>query len=171
MKNKNKNRVFRFNRRIRGLTDYSLRLKLLKSKMPRLVVRKSNKGMHVQLVEYSEIGDKIIASARANDLTALGYKLNTGNLVGAYLTGMLAAKRAQLKGFKGECIVDLGLQNAFYGSRIFAAVKGFQDSGLKVRVSEQVFPDEKRLSGEHLKSKDAAKVIEATKKSIEGLKK
>jgi len=171
MRNKNKNRVFRFNRRIRGQTNYALRLKLLKSKMLRVVIRKSNSGINVQLVKYESSGDNVIVGARAMDLIKLNYTLNTGNIVASYLTGYLVAKKAKLKGINEDCIVDLGLQNAYYGSRLFAAVKGLMDGGLKVRVSEKVFPTEERLKGEHLKVKNVASVIEKTKKTIEAMKK
>lgn len=170
MKNLNKNRVFRFNRRIRGLTDYALRLRLLKSNLPRAVIRKSNKNMLVQFTEYVDKGDIIITSAKANELIKLGYTLNTGNLVAAYLTGYLAGKRAIKKGLKSECIVDLGLQKALYGNRLFAAVKGIKDSGVKVKVGDAVFPSEERLNGSHLNVKDASKVLDKVKKSIEGMK-
>jgi large subunit ribosomal protein L18 len=170
-RNKNKNRVFRFNRRIRGQTDYAQRLRLLKSELTRVVVRRSNNNMLVQFVDYGEQGDKIVTSARSVDLTKLGFTLNTGNIVSAYLTGLLAGKRAQKAGFKGECIVDLGLQSSLYGTRVFAAIKGVKDSGVNIRVGEdEVFPSEERLSGTHLSAKDADKIIEKTKKSIEGLK-
>lgn len=170
MKNRNKNRVFRFNRRINDKTDYNQRLRLLKSDMTRVVVRRSNKNMLVQFVDYSDNGDKIISSSKSVDLKKLGFTLNTGNISAAYLTGLLAGKRALKKGVKKDCIVDLGLQKSLYGNRIYAAVKGVMDSGVKVRVSDVVFPTEERLNGTHLSVKDAAKVIEKTKKAIEGMK-
>jgi large subunit ribosomal protein L18 len=170
VRNKNKNRIFRFNRRIRGQTDYNLRLKLLKSKLTRVVVRKTNNNMIVQFVDYADAGDKIITSARSVDLKKLGFALNTSNIVAAYLTGMLAGKRAIKAGFKGECIADLGLQKTLYGNKIFAALKGVQDSGVNIKIKAVVFPSQERLEGTHLKAKDAAKVIDKTKKSIEGLK-
>lgn len=169
-RNRNKNRIFRFNRRIRGKTNYPLRLRLLKSNMPRVVVRRSNKNTLVQIVEYVEVGDKIISSAKSVDLKKFGMTLNTGNLASAYLTGYLAGKRAQKAGLKSECIVDLGLQLSLYGNRLYAAVKGVVDSGVNVRVSDVVFPSEERLTGNHLKSKDAAKEIEKIKKAVEAMK-
>ncbi len=169
-KNRNKNRIFRFNRRIRGQTDYQQRLKLLKSNLTRVVVRKSNKNVVVQFVDYNEKGDKILTSARSVDLKNFGFTLNTGNIVSAYLTGYLAGKRALKAKIKGDVIVDLGLQKSLYGTRIFAAIKGVLDSGVKVRVKDVVFPSEERISGAHLSAKDAGKVIEKTKKSIEGMK-
>jgi len=168
-KNINKNRIFRFNRRIRSLTDYHQRLRLLKSGLTRLVVRRSNKNMTVQFVDYSENGDKIVTSAKSVDLTKLGFTLNTGNITAAYLTGYLAGKRALKAGVKDEVIVDLGLQRVFYGSRIFAAVKGALDSGLNVKVNDVVFPTEERINGEHLSVKDAQKVVEKVKGAIDKL--
>jgi large subunit ribosomal protein L18 len=170
MKNRNKNRIFRFNRRIRGLTNYPLRLRLLKSEMPRIVVRKSNKNTLVQIVEYASNGDKVITSAKSCDLRGFSYKGSYSNLSAAYLTGLLVGKKAQKIGFKKECIVDLGLQKVIPKSKIFAAVKGVLDSGLNVRVSEDIFPDEERISGNHLSIKDGKKMIENTKKAIEGMK-
>jgi len=169
VKNTNKNRVFRFNRRIRGQTEYEQRLRLLKSNMPRIVVRKSNKNTLVQITEYNAVGDKIITSAKAIDLVKLGFNANTGNLTASYLTGYLAGKRAMSKKLKTECIVDLGLQEIQYGSRIFAAVKGIMDAGIKVRASEDIFPSEDRLNGAHLKVKDAVKMVEKTKGAIDKL--
>lgn len=170
MKNTNKNRVFRFNRRIRGLTNYNQRLKLLKSNMTRAVIRRSNKNMLVQFVNYSDNGDKIITSSKSVDLIKLGFKLNTGNITAAYLTGLLAGKRAMKQAVKEEVIVDLGLQKSIYGSRIYAAIKGIKDSGIKIKVGEGIFPAEDRINGEHLKSKDAKKIVEDVKKKIEGVK-
>ncbi|MDA3854843.1 MAG: 50S ribosomal protein L18 [Candidatus Woesearchaeota archaeon] len=169
-RNRNKNRVFRFNRRIRGQTDYAQRLELLKSGFTRIVVRRSNSNVLVQFVDYDGNGDKIITAAKSVDLKKLGFTLNTGNIVSAYLTGYLAGKRAQIAKVKGDCIVDFGLQSSLHGSRLFAAVKGVVDSGVKVRVGEAVFPSEERLSGAHLSAKDVNKVVEATKKAIEGMK-
>lgn len=170
MRNRNKNRVFRFNRRIRKQTDYQLRLRLLKSNLTRAVIRRSNNNMLVQFVTYDLNGDKILTSAKSVDLKKLGYTLHTGNIAAAYLTGMLAGKKLLSSKFEGDCVVDLGLQQSMHGNRLYAAVKGIVDAGVNVRVSDVVFPVESRLNGEHLSVKDASKIIEKTKKSIEGLK-
>jgi large subunit ribosomal protein L18 len=170
MKNTNKNRVFRYNRRIRGLTDYKQRLKLLKSGLTRAVIRKSNNNMFVQLVNYGDQGDKVLISVKSNELKKHGYTLHTGNTSAAYLTGLLAGKKAQKAGVTGEVIVDFGLQEVLFGNKLFGAVKGLVDSGLQVKVGENVFPVDERIMGEHLSVKDAKKVIEKTKSAIEGMK-
>ena len=167
MKNLNKKRIFRYNRRIRGLTDYNQRLKLLKSGLTRAVVRKSNKNMLVQLVEYNPLGDVVKTSAKSDELKKYGFNLNTGNITAAYLTGYLAAKKAKTK---EDVIVDFGLQEVQQGNRLYAAVKGLLDGGVNVRVSENVFPDESRIRGEHLSGKDAASVFDKVIKNMEGKK-
>ncbi len=165
VKNRNKNRVFRFNRRIRGQTDYQLRLKLLKSQMMRVVIRKSNNNMLVQFVDYAPEGDKIVTSVKSDSLKKYKYDGHTGNIVSAYLTGYLAGKRLLKTKFKGECIVDFGLQRVLYGNRLFATVKGVKDAGVNVLVDDVVFPSESRLKGEHL-TKKIAVAIEDVKKEI-----
>jgi large subunit ribosomal protein L18 len=166
MRNSNKNRVFRYNRRIRGLTDYRQRLKFLKSGLPRAVIRASNNNTLVQIVEYNEQGDRIIVSAKSNELKKLGSTLHTGNLVSAYLTGLLVGKKAKDAKVTSDIIVDFGLQYVQPGNRLYAAVKGLVDAGMNVRVNEEVFPSEERLNGEHLKTKDAKTIIDAVKKKI-----
>ena len=166
MKNKNKNRIFRFNRRQRGQTNYKKRLELLKSNFVRVVIRKSNNGFLVQFVEYNKGQDKVISSARAVDLKKLGFTAHTSNLSAAYLTGALAAKRASLKKFDGKCILDLGLQNKDYGTRIYSGAKGVFDINNNLKIKEDVFPKEDRIKGKHLKndfSKEFDKIFEKIK--------
>lgn len=171
--NKNKNRVFSFNRRVQQKTDYRKRLNLLKGNMTRIVIRKSNNNTLVQFVDYVVNGDKIITGTKSNVLSSkYGSKLHSGNLPSAYLTGYLAGKTF-LKDKKNkdvECIFDIGLQKKIYGNRIFSALKGVLDSGVKVRVSEIIFPKEERITGEHTKNKDAKKNFEDIKKKIGDIK-
>jgi large subunit ribosomal protein L18 len=166
MRNKNKNRIFRFNRRTRQQTDYKKRLELLKGGFIRTVIRKSNNNINIAFVYYDIKGDKIITGAKSNALKKLGSTLHSGNLLSAYLTGYLAGKKF-LKTNKEEVILDLGLQRKIYGSRIFSAVKGIVDAGVSVRVKEDVFPSNTRMKGGHLKTKDADKQVELVKKNIE----
>ena len=63
-----------FRRRREGRTDYRRRLQLLKSELPRAVVRKTNTGMVVQVYKYTDRGDEIVASAVANELKKLGWQ-------------------------------------------------------------------------------------------------
>ena len=171
MKNTNKNRVFRFKRRIRGLTNYHKRFAFVKSGLTRIVIRKANNSVIVQFVDYETKSDKVICCANTCELIKLGFNLHKGNIVSAYLTGYLAGKKALKNKITKDCIVDLGLQRKIFGTRIYATIKGIVDSGIKVKVDKKVFPDEKRLNGEHLKNKkDVLKVIENVKLNCDKIK-
>jgi len=133
-------------RKKQGRTDYNNRLHSLMSKHPRLVVRKSNKNMQVQLIKYGEKGDIIIKTFHTKHLNKYGWDINCGNIPAAYLVGYLAG--LSLKG--EEAILDIGLQAPIRGSRIFAVVKGAHDGGLKIKFSEEILPKAERLSGKHI---------------------
>ncbi|MHA1743842.1 MAG: 50S ribosomal protein L18 [Candidatus Heimdallarchaeota archaeon] len=140
-----------FKRRRLGKTNYKKRLKLLLSKKPRLVVRRSLNYIRAQIVEFSKQGDKTIAEASSKELKKLGWNFATDNLPAAYLTGLLIGKKAQEKGIK-EAILDAGLYTSTPGNRIYAVVKGAIDAGLVVPADEKIFPKEERIKGSHISS-------------------
>ena len=110
-------------RRREGKTDYRKRLKLLRSRKVRMVVRKSIKNTQIQLVEYKESGDNILVSAKSNELVSkYNWKFSTATTPAAYLTGLLAGKRAKDKGIS-ECVIDFGRHPPVTGSKIFASIK------------------------------------------------
>ena len=137
-------------RRRQGLTDYRKRYKLVKSGLPRLVVRKTNRYIIVQVVKSREGGDETLLTVTSKKLSEFGWKAGFKNLPAAYLTGLLAGVLAGKKGVE-KAIADIGLHSPVAGSRVFAAVKGFRDAGVEIPASEEVFPDEERLRGEHIK--------------------
>lgn len=169
MKNKMKpTYTLHFKRRREGKTDYSRRLKLVESKRTRLVVRKSLKYIYVSVVQFDFKGDKTVASANSRELKKHGWISATDNLPAAYLTGMLAAKKALKAGVK-EAILDSGLYSTTKGSRVFAVVKGAIDGGLAVPVSEEILPSEERIKGTHIKTKqgkDVASEFEKVKSKL-----
>ncbi len=160
---KRANYVVPFRRKREGKTDYKKRLNLLKSGASRLVVRPSNKHMIVQLVDYKKDGDVIVSTAHSKELKKFGWDFATSNLPAAYLTGLLCGFRGQKKGVK-KAILNLGLFPSVKGSRSYAALKGAIESGLKIPVGEDVFPDEKRISGEHITHKDKESITEKFEK-------
>lgn len=139
----------KFRRRREGKTNYYRRRRLLQSKLPRLVVRKTNKNMIVQFVSARVVGDSTDASAVSTELLEHGWTAGTGNLPAAYLTGLLAGLRAKSRGVN-EAILDIGLNTPVKGSRIYAALKGALDAGVEIPHKEDVLPDESRLKGEHI---------------------
>jgi large subunit ribosomal protein L18 len=130
-------------------TDYHQRLRLLKSGKPRLVARKSNKHVTAQLVVTGPNGDETIASAHSGDLAEYGWEAPTGNLPSAYLTGLLAGKRALDAGAE-EGVLDIGLNTATPGSKVFAIQEGAIDAGLEIPHNDSVLADWSRTRGEHI---------------------
>ncbi len=154
-------------RRREGKTDYRKRLNMLRSRKIRIVVRKSIKNTNVQFVEYHEGGDKIIASALSKELTTkYQWKYSTASTPAAYLTGLLAGKRAAEKGIS-ESILDVGRHHPVTGSKVFAALKGVSDAGIACPCDEGKLPSEERLYGGHLQ-KEMKPTIEEIKSKIIG---
>ena len=156
-----------FRRRREGKTDYRRRQRLLRSAMPRAVVRKTLNQTLVQIVEADAVGDRVLATARSLDLKEHGWSVGTGNVPAAYLTGFLAGKRAVAKGVK-SAVLDIGIQVPTKGGRVFAALQGLLDAGMQVPHSKEILPAKARVRGEHIgeavvKSFDAVKAkLEAT---------
>lgn len=154
-----------FKRRREQKTDYRKRLALLKSKKTRLVVRKSLSNISVQFVDFVGNSDKTVAAANSTELKKLGWT-STGNIPSAYLTGLLAGKKAKQRKVE-EAVLDLGLQTKTKGSRLYAALKGVLDSGVNVPHSPEILPSEDRIRGSHI-SKEIEKKFEDTKNKIVG---
>ncbi|MDD5651581.1 MAG: 50S ribosomal protein L18 [Candidatus Nanoarchaeia archaeon] len=138
----------RYSRKAEGKTDYKNRLLLLKSKKTRLVVRKSLNNINVQFVNFDKKGDKVIVSANSYELKKkYNWKFSTGNIPAAYLTGYLCGIKAKSKNIK-EAILDLGLQSK--GERLYAALKGVVDAGIKIPHSADILPSDNRIYGTHI---------------------
>ncbi len=136
-------------RRREGRTDYHQRLRLLKSGKPRLVARTSNQHAQVQLIVPGPSGDQTTASAHSSELADFGWEAPTGNLPAAYLTGYLGGLRAVEAGVE-EAVLDIGLNSATPGAKVFAIQEGAIDAGLDSPHNEAVFADWERTRGEHI---------------------
>lgn len=133
-------------------------------------MRKSLKYIRAQIIEFDKIGDKTIVAASSGELKKLGWKFSCDNLSAAYLTGLMIGKRAVKKGVK-ESILDIGLYSSTAGNKIYAVVKGAVDAGLKIPVSEEIFPKDERIKGLHIsnyleKFKDLPEQFEKIKNKI-----
>lgn len=136
-------------RRREARTNYHQRLRLLKSGKARLVTRKSNRHIRAQLILTGPQGDETIASATSEDLAEYGWEAPTGNLPAAYLTGLLAGKRAVEAGLEGA-VLDIGLNTATPGNKVFAVQEGVIDAGIEVPHNDEVFAEWERTRGEHI---------------------
>lgn len=132
-------------RRRNSVTNYRKRIALLKGGMKRVVIRKSNKAISMQVVEYESKGDRIVASANSRELKSMGWEPRC-NIPTAYLTGMLLASKVKDK--KEDFALDIGLYRPVKGSVIFAAAKGFKDNG--ANLHERIEFDNARLIGTHI---------------------
>ncbi len=138
-----------FRRKREGKTNYGKRLKILRAKLPRIIVRKSNKYITIQITEFDAKGDKTLITAHSSELKKMGWSHGMKNIPAAYLTGIIAAKKAAEKKIK-TAVLDMGSYTSSKGIKLFAALKGAVDGGLEVKHSSEVLPDEKRLSGQHI---------------------
>ncbi len=137
-------------RRRLGLTDYRKRLKLVKSGLPRLVVRKTNKHIIVQVIKPKFGGDETILTVTSKKLREFGWKASLKNTPAAYLTGLLAGLLMKPK--IDKAVLDIGLHRPSKGSKVFAAALGFKDSGIEISVGEEIPPEEDRIKGAHISS-------------------
>ena len=147
--NKGKTYTMPCRRKRQGRTNYKKRLKILMSNKFRFVVRKSSKNLQASIVAYDTKGDNVLFTVNSKALSKLGWKGNAGNLPSAYLIGMLVGKKAIEKGIN-EAVLDLGFGTSAKGSRLYAALAGAIDAGLKIPFSSEVLPAKERLSGEHI---------------------
>src|SRR3989339_412556 len=138
-----------FRRKRQGRTYYKKRMRILLSSRPRFVVRKSLRDIKASIVEYGVKGDKVMLTVSSKALKNFGWKGDNGNLSSAYLVGFLAGKKSIEKGIK-EAIFDLGFSNSVRGSRLYAALAGAIDSGLKIPFDQEILPSKERISGEHI---------------------
>lgn len=156
-----------YRRKREGRTNYKKRLELLKGQKHRLVVRKSNTSIQLQLVDYQPDGDKVIAAFNSLSLTKKGWPFSCNSIPAAYVAGLELGTIAK-KNNISDAIVDLGLQLPKKGGRLYAAIKGVIDAGVAIPISEEVFPSQERLLGEHIAAWDALGAIATgyTKKKV-----
>ena len=149
-----------------GKTDYRLRLRLVSSRKPRLVIRRSLKNILLQLVQYHPTGDKIFVSAEGKELKMYGWQGTTRNTPVAYLTGYLLGCKVKKQKVATEAVLDIGLYKAVKGSLLFAAAKGAADAGLAVPFSADILPSQERIQGKHLKQGSFDVVLKTLKEKF-----
>ena len=156
-------------RRKENKTDYSKRLKLLKSELPRIVFRKTNRYLIAQYIISEETHDKIEIGITSKKLINYGWPKNSEgslkSIPAAYFTGFLIGKEI-IKKKKEVPIADFGMLRVLPKSKVHAFLKGLVDSGVKIKYKEENFPNEDRIFGKHLK-KDFSKIFKEIKLNIE----
>jgi large subunit ribosomal protein L18 len=140
-------------------TNYRKRSTMLMGKRDFIAVTISNQNTQVQVLTPGMTGDKVISSAHSRYLIEKGWKGSRKSVSAAYLTGYLAGKKALSKGAK-DAILYTGTKR--YTQRMAAALKGVIDAGLEVPASEETFPSEDRINGEHLTVKNDIPKMKST---------
>ena len=139
-----------YRRRREGRTNYRLRRALIRSHLPRLVVRPSLKHTNVQIIKAEVVGDKVMTAAHSRELIrSYGWQGNSGNIPAAYLTGLLCGFRALVADIN-IAVLDIGLHSTSKGARVFASLKGVIDAGVNVSHGGDILPDETRMCGDHI---------------------
>ena len=138
-------------RRREGRTDYYARYRMLLSGKIRAVVRKSLRHIVVQFVRAEINGDRTLSYTKSTELRKYGWKYGCGNTPAAYLTGFLAGLKA-LNANITEAILDIGPQRSTYGGRLYAALKGIIDAGVRIPHDEKIFPSPDRILGKHIEN-------------------
>jgi len=138
-----------FRRRADGKTNYRKRESMVKSSIPRLVVRKSNNIVIAQIVQFDPTGDRTLVHVNSNMLGQFGWKAGKKSLPAAYLTGLLAGVRAKKKKID-KAILDIGFATPVHGCSWAAAAKGAIDAGIAINVGKEALPSEDRMQGRHI---------------------
>ncbi len=136
-----------YRRRRDHKTDYKARLVLATSSRPRFVVRPSNRNILIQIVRSEIEGDYVLTQTNSAELAKrFGWLGGRKNTPAAYLLGLIAGHKALNQGVEAV-ILDLGLRRPTRGSRLFAAVKGSLDAGLKIPCDGDIMPGADRIEG------------------------
>ncbi|EPR78824.1 60S ribosomal protein L5 [Spraguea lophii 42_110] len=130
----------------------------------RLVVRITNSKVICQVVKSHLGGDMVVAQATSAELKEFGLKVGFTNYSAAYATGLLCARKILrmekldniykpkfctdvdvVEDIEGEknayrCYLDIGLSRNSKGAKVFAAMKGASDGGIKIPYSPKIFP-------------------------------
>jgi large subunit ribosomal protein L18 len=140
-------------------TNYRKRGTMLMGKRDFITVNITNENTQVQILKPGMTGDTVIASAHSRYLLEKGWKGSRKSVPAAYLTGYLAGKKALGQGAK-DAILYTGTRK--YTQRMAAALKGIIDAGVQVPASEETFPSDDRINGEHLTVKNDISKMKST---------
>ncbi len=150
-------------------TDYGRRIKLLKSNVPRIVFRKTNRYLIAQYIVSKEARDSVKLGLTSKNLIAHGwsdeFKGSLKSIPASYLLGLLMGKKIQDNKLE-KPIVDFGMINVEHKSKVYGFLKGLKDAGLEISCKEELFPEEARIQGKNLK-KDFSAEFEKIKSNIQ----
>lgn len=158
------------------------------SKKYRLVVRRTCSKFIAQVIYATMTGDRVLCAAESTELKQHGVTAGLTNYSAGYCTGLLLARRLLKQvgladmyksntDVNGEyfnvdddvqdkrpfkALLDIGINRATTGSRVFSVMKGACDGGLNVPHQTKRFPGYKRAVVEAVTNK-RGKTIDSEK--------
>lgn len=143
-------------------TNYRKRAAILVGRHHFITVKVTNQNVLTRLLDPDLNGDKVLATAHSRELVKQGWNGSLNSLPACYLTGILLGKKCLEKNFDSG-VLYTGMNP--FTSRVAACLKGIVDAGVHVPASEDSFPEQDRLDGNHIA--DYAKLLQEDKSKYE----
>lgn len=143
-------------------TNYRKRAAILIGRHHFITIKVTNQNVLSRLLAPDIKGDKVLVTAHSRELVKQGWGGSLNSLPACYLTGILLGKKCLEKNFDSG-ILYTGLNP--FTSRVAACLKGIVDAGVHVPASEDSFPEQDRLEGNHIA--DYAKLLQQDKSKYE----
>lgn len=143
-------------------TNYRKRAAILVGRHHFITVKVTNQNVLTRLLAPDIKGDKVLATAHSRELVKQGWNGSLNSLPACYLTGILLGKKCLEKNFDSG-VLYTGMNP--FTSRVAACLKGIVDAGVHVPASEDSFPEQDRLDGNHIA--DYAKLLQEDKSKYE----
>ena len=143
-------------------TNYRKRAAILIGRHHFITIKVTNQNVLSRLLAPDIKGDKVLVTAHSRELVKQGWGGSLNSLPACYLTGILLGKKCLEKNFDSG-VLYTGLNP--FTSRVAACLKGIVDAGVHVPASEDSFPEQDRLEGNHIA--DYAKLLQQDKSKYE----
>lgn len=143
-------------------TNYRKKAAILVGRHHFITVKVTNQNVLTRLLDPDIKGDKVLATAHSRELVKQGWNGSLNSLPACYLTGILLGKKCLEKNFDSG-VLYTGMNP--FTSRVAACLKGIVDAGVHVPASEDSFPEQDRLDGNHIA--DYAKLLQEDKSKYE----
>jgi large subunit ribosomal protein L18 len=143
-------------------TNYRKRAAILIGRHHFITIKVTNQNVLTRLLDPDIKGDKVLATAHSRELVKQGWSGSLNSLPACYLTGILLGKKCLEKNFDSG-VLYTGLNP--FTSRVAACLKGIVDAGVHVPASEDSFPEQDRLEGNHIA--DYAKLLQQDRSKYE----
>jgi large subunit ribosomal protein L18 len=143
-------------------TNYRKRAAILVGRHHFITIKVTNQNILTRLLDPDIKGDKVLVTAHSRELAKQGWNGSLNSLPACYLTGILLGSKCIKMNFD-RAVLYTGLNP--FTSRVAACLKGIIDAGVHVPASEDAFPEQDRLDGNHIA--EYAKLLQEDKLKYE----